>query len=95
MFLDHFRSDRIFDNVIELKSLEITDDNGLSAGDRKVFLRKLRDNRRARRLASDTAYEKFAEAKEEGFSGGFMEWLIANWSTVLPMILSIIKLFGL
>lgn len=95
--LDVLRADRVFESFLDIQDLRIDDpDQGLSASDRKLKIKTLRESRRARRLAAADSFEKYLNAKEdEGFNGTFFDWLIANPELVMAIIMKIISLFGL
>lgn len=96
MFLSLDRTDRIFGNFLDLQDGRLdTADNGFTADDRRVAVKKLRFHRRARNSAADQSYETFLNDKDEGYKGTFLEWLIANQDKVLQIIMTIISLFGL
>jgi hypothetical protein len=70
-----------------------TDRMGGNFRERRALARLERNGFLAR-LATRKAYAKFAEtAADPGDWQSFMEWLIANWESILKMILSIIALF--
>lgn len=87
---DRLRSDRTFDNFLEVVEKE----DGVAANVKS--LKKLRANRRARTQAADDSYELYQDQKERGeFQGTFFQWLIENKELVIQMIFSLIKIFSL
>jgi hypothetical protein len=56
---------------------------------------KFNRNGPLRRLAAHRAFNRYAaEGGDVGDIQSFMEWLIANWESILKMVMSIISLFS-
>lgn len=79
--LDALRADRIFDSFLDTQGRSVVEG-----------IKKLRNHRRARRLAADSAYELYSK---ENYDGTFIEWLIENQDTILALITKIISMFAL
>lgn len=90
--LDISRTDRMFDSFLDLESRSLT------VADTDGPIRRIRRNRRAKRLAADQAYEMFLTERENGTLGdamSFFAWMIANKDKILSIVTTIISLFGL
>lgn len=61
----------------------------------RAHLRRLERNGPLARSVTRRAYVQFAEeGGEDGTGMKFLDWLIANWDSILKMIMSVIGLFG-
>ena len=81
------RSDRVFGNFLALKDF--------SEGQERVGLReRIRNNIRARHAACDECYSAYENAREEGYSGSFLDWLVENADEIFALIKKILALFG-
>jgi hypothetical protein len=70
------------------------DDGRMSRRERKA-IQRLERNGWLARLATRRSFERYhAEGGEEGTGQGFLQWLIANWESILKMIMDIVGLFG-
>jgi hypothetical protein len=75
-------------------AIEKEEEGRLSFRERRA-INRLKSNRPLAKRASRRAADKFnAEGGEEGTGFKFFEWLVANWDSILKMIMSIIGLFG-
>ena len=81
-------------DVLMAVVVEQSESKRLSLRERRA-LNKLERNGPLARVATRRAYERYAaEGGEEGTGMGWFEWLVANWETILAMIMDIIGLFG-
>jgi hypothetical protein len=75
-------------------ALEKAEDGRTTLRERRA-IRKLERNGLLQRLSTRRAAERYAaEGGEEGTGLKFFEWLVANWETILKMIMQIVGLFG-
>lgn len=82
MFLSDYRANRIFDNFV-------------ASDGRSGKLKKFIENRKARRLATQESLALYEDAKEDGFEGSFLDFLIENREEIFKLIMKLISLFGL
>jgi hypothetical protein len=70
------------------------EDGRMSRRERKAIARLERNGWLARHSTTRAMERYRAEGGEETTGQGFFQWLVANWETILQMIMQIVGLFG-
>ena len=81
------RQDRIFNNALSIVSSRQTDEGFACAQCVKRLNRKIR----ARRAASDEAFEAY---QSSGYEGSFLDYILEHWDQIFAIIQKIMSLFG-
>lgn len=77
----------MFDDACEIVSRRQTEE-GFSAS---TILKRLKRNIRARRAATNQAYDEYSKS---GYEGSFLDYIIENWDSIFAIIQRILALFG-